>query len=388
MKLGKALLPRHQSYQGWIMRFLFTLAYPDWTGPAEPMAQLALALVGRGHEVSVWSDGKRSGNLHEKLCAMGIESQQPLYLSRKSGPIAIARDIARAGELLRGNFDRVVCHMSADQMIVGQSKRSHKVPVMRYIQNLGSSTTRPGRGLLLRSADALLVPSKDHAARARDLASFASERVGVLRGAVDLERFQPGNDVALRERMRLKDDDILLISVSRQKPERRQMDLLQAFAQASKGRDELHLAFIGRGEYQSELSAESSRLGLDSRVLFAGYAQGDDLQAAFQACDASVWLAEGNDGTCRAVGQSLACGKPVIGAKLGAIRDALEPHAQAGWLVPQRQIGALSETLLQLPTRTQLMESASACRAIAEAEWDPTKRCDQFLQLSERLCAP
>ena len=275
------------------MRFLFTLAYPDWTGPAEPMAQLALALVGRGHEVSVWSDGKRSGNLHEKLCAMGIESQQPLYLSRKSGPIAIARDIARAGELLRGNFDRVVCHMSADQMIVGQSKRSHKVPVMRYIQNLGSSTTRPGRGLLLRSADALLVPSKDHAARARDLASFASERVGVLRGAVDLERFQPGNDVALRQRMRLKDDDILLISVSRQKPERRQMDLLQAFAQASKGRDELHLAFIGRGEYQNELSAESSRLGLDSRVLFAGYAQGDDLQAAFQACDASVWLAEG-----------------------------------------------------------------------------------------------
>ena len=47
------------------MRFLFTLAYPDWTGPAEPMAQLSLDLMNRGHSVTIWTDGKREGDLHE-----------------------------------------------------------------------------------------------------------------------------------------------------------------------------------------------------------------------------------------------------------------------------------------------------------------------------------
>ena len=103
------------------MRFLFTLAYPDWTGPAEPMAQLALGLQKRNHQVTIWSDGKRSGDLAARLTELGLDNAQPLSLSRKSGPIAIATDIARAGDLVRGRFDRVVCHMSADQMILGQS---------------------------------------------------------------------------------------------------------------------------------------------------------------------------------------------------------------------------------------------------------------------------
>jgi glycosyltransferase involved in cell wall biosynthesis len=369
------------------MRFLFTLAYPDWTGPAEPMAQLALALLERDHQVMIWSDGKRSGDLAERLTSLGLANAQPLNLSRKSGPIAIASDIARAGDLVRGHFDRIVCHMSADQMILGQSKRSHGVPVLRHIQNIGGQTTRPGRGLLLRSADGLLVPSPEHHVRALDLSGFAPERIGVLPGAVDLQRFRPGAGGDLRQRMGLSGDDLLLISVSRMKPERRQMDLLEALAAVAAKRPDLHLALVGRGEFQADLQAFiSAQPQLRGRVLFAGYADGDRLPEAFGSCDASVWLAEGNDGTCRAVGQSLACGKPVLGAELGAIRAALEPHPQAGWLVPPRRVADLRLALLALPPRAALAERSSLCRAAAEADWDPAKRCDRFLALSASLC--
>ena len=252
-------------------------------------------------------------------------------------------------------------------MILGQTRRAHKVPVLRYLQNIASHTTRPGRGLLLRTADALLVPSSEHADRAVDLSGFKRDAIGILRGAVDLQRFCLGDSMALRERMGLSEHDVLLISVSRQKPERRQMDLLEALAQAK--RPDLHLAFIGRGEYQNALCTAVERLNLGKQVLFAGYAQADELPAAFHACDASVWLAEGNDGTCRAVGQSLACGKPVIGANLGAIRDALEGQPEAGWLVPHRRIEALAAALAALPQRSELASRAMTCRALAETQW-------------------
>ena len=67
-----------------------------------------------------------------------------------------------------------------------------------------------------------------------------------------------------------------------------------------------------------------------------GFRPGDELNHAFQSCDASVWLAEGNDRTV-AVGQSLASGKPVIGARLGAITDALA-RTPGGWLCKPKDI--------------------------------------------------
>ena len=91
---------------------------------------------------------------------------------------------------MRGRFDCAVTHMSADQMILGQTRRSHKVPVLRYIQNLSSNTTRPGRGLLLRNAGALGPERRPRGAA--HLSGFPQARIGILRGAIDLERFQPG----------------------------------------------------------------------------------------------------------------------------------------------------------------------------------------------------
>ena len=48
------------------MRFLFTLAYPEWApggadGAAQPRPH------GARHEVTIWTDGKRPGDLHERL---------------------------------------------------------------------------------------------------------------------------------------------------------------------------------------------------------------------------------------------------------------------------------------------------------------------------------
>jgi len=351
------------------------------------MAQLSLDLLQRGHEVTIWTDGKRDGDLHQRLLDLGLNAERPLNLCRKSGPLAIAKDIARAADLIRNRFDCAVTHMSADQMIIGQTRRSHKVPVLRYIQNMASNTTRPGRGLLLRNANGLLVPSNDHAQRAAHLSGFPTDKIGILRGAVDLEAFPLGSNEQLRRRMHLGEHDILLLSVSRQKPERRQMDLLEALAQARRQRKDLHLALVGRGEFQPELQQAVERLQISDSVLFAGYAAGVELTHAFQSCDASVWLAEGNDGTCRAVGQSLASGKPVIGARVGAIADAIEPHPMAGWLCRPKDIAGLTQILLDLPERANLAERTTDLRNIAESEWSLSSRTDNFLKICDQFCA-
>ena len=128
------------------------------------------------------------------------------------------------------------------------------------------------------------------------------------------------------------------------------------------------------------------RLRLGDAVLFAGYARGVEFAQAFQSCDTSVWLAEGNDGTCRAIGQSLASGKPVIGARVGAIADALDHHPLAGWLCKPKDVSGLTQILVDLPNRTDLGQRATTLRALAETEWSVSSRTDNFLEICERFC--
>ena len=220
------------------MRFLFTLPYYEWTGPAEPLAQLAQDLEFRGHRVTIWVEGKRSGDLVERLQALQLNVEAPLELSRKSTPLGVVRDLRRAGELVKGRFDVVITHMSVDQLVFCQSRRVHGVPVIRYAQNQDSLGAASSRGWLLRQADGYLVPSPSHRDQLCDGFRILRNRCEILGGAVDLEVFQPGESPATRDRWGCKPHHLVAVCVSRMKEERRHGLLLRAFAKAVERREE------------------------------------------------------------------------------------------------------------------------------------------------------
>lgn len=365
------------------MRFLFTLPYYEWTGPAQPMAELAQDLEALGHEVTIWVEGKRSGDLVDRLKALDLRVETPLELSRKSSPVGLLKDLRRAGKQAKGRFDLAVAHMSADQLILCQSRRWHGVPVIRYAQNEDSLEPSPTRGWLIRQADGYLVPSQAHAQMLQERFRVPQSRSQVLSGAVDLAHFQPGENTEVRKRWGLTTDQLALVSVSRMKVERRQGLLLKALARVAQERTDLRLILVGRGEYQSELRTMVEDLAISHCVHFAGYALGDELVHAYQAADVTVWLAEGNDGTCRAIGQSLACGRAVLGSRFGAIEEAIQPGMN-GWLVEPDDQGELEAALRALPQRSDLPDPL-VLRGQAETYWSRERRCQRFLGAVEAL---
>jgi glycosyltransferase involved in cell wall biosynthesis len=370
------------------MRFLFTLGYYEWTGPAEPMAELAQDLADLGHEVTCWIEGDREGDLLQRLQGHGLSVEQPLHLSRKAGPLKLWRDARRVADLVEQQFDAVIAHMSVDAALLTSARKRHGVPVIRYVQNFAGLRPRIGRGKLLRSHDGVMVPASQHAMAVCQRFDVDPERVHILPGAVDLERFRPDRQGDLRQRMGLGSGELLLACVARMKPERQHKDLLGALRLAADARPELRLALVGRGEFQPRLASIVDACPvLRDRVFFAGYASGDMLPESIADADATVWLAEGNDGTCRAVGQSLACGTPVIGADIGAIHTALAQNLKVGWLVPEAKPVALAEALIALPKRDHLLHMAPDCRAVAEATWSRDQRCARFLTAVEHILA-
>jgi glycosyltransferase involved in cell wall biosynthesis len=134
-------------------------------------------------------------------------------------------------------------------------------------------------------------------------------------------------------------------------------ELVEAFRTVADRLPEARLVVVGRGEGLEELRVRVAHRGLHREVIFAGYRTGPELAAAYRTFDVKVLLAEGNDGTCRALLEGMATGRPGVAYRFGAPAEAIVDTV-TGLLVEPGDTGALADALLELlraPQRARTM---------------------------------
>jgi glycosyltransferase involved in cell wall biosynthesis len=356
------------------VRVLELLSSWMWTGPAEPMASVARELVARGHAVEVAVDTRREGNLVRRLGELGFPPRTDLTLSTKGGPVAFARDLLRLRAIAR-EFDVVHANFSHDHGIAILAVDRSRTRVVRTIHSSRSLADRGLQGWAHRRTDGLLAVCDAHAAILRERFGVAADRVGVARGAVDSDAFTPeGPD--LREALGIPAGVPVAGIVSRVKPDRRHAELVDAFGRVVARLPDARLVIVGRGEGVPDLQAHVARSGLGDRVVFAGYRRGPELAAAYRTLDVKVLLAEGNDGTCRALLEAMACGRPGVAFAFGAPAESIV-HGVTGRLVPPDDVPALGEAIadvLARPDRGRALGAAARERMRAEFTEDARGR--------------
>lgn len=348
------------------------------------MASVVAGLARRGHEVQVAVDGVRRGDLRERLQALGLPLRQDLSLSTKAAPLAYLRDLWTLRHL-SATFDVLHAHFSNDHdlALLSQVGRGagRKVRVVRTIHSSRSLRDRVFQGLVHRRTDGLLVPCEAHARVLHQAFGVDPRRVLVSRGAVDAAAFSPeGPD--LRAELGLDPRQPVVGIVSRVKPERRHAALLDAFQQVVEAQPEARLLVVGRGEGLQSLRARVARMGLAGRVIFAGYRRGPELAAAYRTMNCKVLLAEGNDGTCRALLEAMACARPAVAWRFGAPAETIV-QGETGLLVEPEDVAGLAEALRALlsdPARAQALGAAGRRRVLSgHAEERRTAEVEAFL---------
>ncbi len=367
------------------MRILELLSTSSVTGPAELCLSDAEALRRAGHEVLFGCDTLREGNYAAAIRAAGFELMDELALCRKSGPTQMLRDLVRLRARL-ACVDLVHCRFSHDHTLalLAMKGLSRRPALVRTAEIAASIRPGLGRGLALRACDAVIVSCAQYADRLAENHRVPREWVHAISGCVDAGRFSPGDGSALRRELGVGDEQVLLGIVSRIKPERRHDLLVRAFARAARERKDMRLAIVGRGEGEGEIRALVSRLGLEREVLFAGYRSQASLVPAYRALDAKIWLAEGNDGTCRAVLEALACGKPVLVGEQGAmaelVRDGLDGF------VCNLEEGAVAAAVTRLGDRKLRVQMGRSARERA-LYFGPERRAAGLWQCYEAALA-
>lgn len=149
-------------------------------------------------------------------------------------------------------------------------------------------------------------------------------------------------------------------------------------------RAKVPLVLVGTGPLGDELKQTAARL--DAPVTFAGYKTGEELRTLVRGARAAVLPSECYENAPFSVLESLAMGKPVVGARIGGIPEMIRHH-ETGWLFESGNVDALELALrsaYECP-KEKLVTLGRQGRHLVETEFTRERYVSAMLQVYGEL---
>ncbi|MEK6766601.1 MAG: glycosyltransferase family 4 protein [Planctomycetota bacterium] len=321
------------------MKILHLFSDWKWTGPAEPALNLCVELKKRGHDVTL-ACGKAmddypfppdSESVEKSAYERGLVPVTRFNLSKHFRFFKAVSDVKKLSAFMNdGEYDIVHVHRNQDHLVGGIAARrtGRRLPVVRTSHD-GVALKKDLRNkiCLTRLTDKLITVSEK--ARVADMNRFglSKDKIIMINASIDCRRFNPGNGhLTHRDKFGIKKDDIVVGIIARIQTHRRFHILLKAIKIASQEVPKLKLLVIGRGTKEKQLLTEPTRtMGLEDVVIHTGYRTTDYVEAV-SCMDFNIFLMPGTDGSCRAVREVMAMGKPVIAANRGMLSTIVDDN--------------------------------------------------------------
>ena len=217
----------------------------------------------------------------------------------------------------------------------------------------------------LMEEGALFLAVSDAVRRLALARGYPAERTVTHRIGVDLDRFRPG-DAA---------EPGLVLHVGRLVEKKGTAILIDAFAELRGRNPEARLVILGDGPDRVGLEIRANRFGLGDSVSFLGARSPEEVEAhmrrAWVLAAPSVTARDGDsEGLPTVIVEAAASGLPAVVSDHSGNKEAVV-DGYTGFVVPERDVGALAERLGEVLASTELRRSMSVeARRLAEREFD------------------
>jgi sugar transferase (PEP-CTERM/EpsH1 system associated) len=281
-----------------------------------------------------------------ELARVAVDLGVKVHLLGKSP----GRDWSMVGAILRLarqiGADLIHAHNNGAGLYAALAGRWGRIPVVTTRHGL---YIKPGTGLWLwRLVGFLSTKMVCVGADVRDLAigkvGLSADRVRLIFNGVDLEGYAPDEKARAfnREKLGIKADQPLLITVGRLSAVKDQAGMLQALALLKDiSTQPPVLALVGDGPEKSTLVALADELGIYDQVRFLGDRR--DVPGLLAGADCFV-LNSFSEGISKALLEAMAVGLPVVATNVGGNPELVGPK-QTGLLVPPGEPKALAQAL-------------------------------------------
>jgi glycosyltransferase involved in cell wall biosynthesis len=333
------------------MKILHLFSNVKLTGPAEPSINLCASLKRAGLDVMFaccTSSKSSSRSVQQTAIERGLKPITHFRLNKHLSLKDNVHDLRRLPPFLKNShIDIVHAHLDNDHLVGGRSSRKADdgiLVIRSCYSGDGLKPTLRNEYSVSKLTDGIIVASESAREGVLKRYRFPEERLWVVPAAIDTERFSQSNiSRNMRPQFGLGDDFVLGV-VARIQPHRRFEIILEAMKKVLAKESAVKLLIVGRGSKMHRVAVEPvKRMHLEEHVKFAGFQNGQDYIDTLACFDAMIFLMPGTDGTCRAVREAMAMGKPVIAARRGMLPEIVD-HAQNGIVIedtPDTLAGAI-----------------------------------------------
>ncbi|MDW5562367.1 MAG: glycosyltransferase [Methanomassiliicoccus sp.] len=171
----------------------------------------------------------------------------------------------------------------------------------------------------LNEADCIVTVSQRNARCLREL--DVSTPIEIIPNGFDDRLFHPMSDMdAIRSRLGLPAGRLILAVGNLERVKGHEV-LIEAFSSLAK-RDDVTLIIVGSGPQRAHLEKKVKELSLSGRIIFSGSRPHSEIPLWINACDV-VALSSKNEGNPTVMFETLGCGKPFVGTRVGGVPDVI-----------------------------------------------------------------
>jgi rhamnosyl/mannosyltransferase len=182
---------------------------------------------------------------------------------------------------------------------------------------------------------------------------ICKKEVKIIPHGVDVARFNADvNQKECKEKLGLKKDEVFILSVQRLAPRKGVQHLIHAMSIVVRENPKVKLAIIGEGPEKMRLIKLTKESGISKNIILMGFVNSNELLKWYSACDIFV-LHSLYEQFGIVLVEAMACAKPVVSTKVGAIPEVVDDR-KTGLLVEPKNPKQFAEAILKLASDEKL----------------------------------
>ena len=169
--------------------------------------------------------------------------------------------------------------------------------------------------------------------------------IEVIPTGVDVQRMSQGNGSAIRKRMNIPSEALVIGHTGRLAPEKNLQFMAEAVAEFIDCHPKTHFLVVGEGSSRNEIECTFKNSSLNSNLHFTGSLTGQDLVDSYHAMDVFAFASKSETQGMVLV-EAMAAGVPVVALNAPGARDVIT-HQKNGWLIDNEDPAAFLSALKQ-----------------------------------------
>jgi glycosyltransferase involved in cell wall biosynthesis len=240
-------------------------------------------------------------------------------------------------------------------------------------------------GSVYRRGDRVIVLSKAFASVAERDYGVQPERIRIVPGAVDLERFGTSVSKAdARAELGWPADRRILVTVRRLVNRMGLINLVDAMKQVAANQPDTVLYIAGKGRLKAQLEARVAELGLTDHVKLLGFVSDAQLPLIYRAADLNVVPTLSLEGFGLVAAEALAAGTPSMVTPIGGLPEVVS-GLSPDLVFVSAAVSDIATGLAGALSGTIKMPNEAECRAYAQQQFSASLMAKRTAEVYREL---